>query len=409
MLFKPTCSFMEIKPFTEAEIQAFRAETTGTAGRIHLNNAGASLPPDIVVKTMADFLREEALLGGYEIEAKYRAQLDHTHTLIAQLIHAHPDEIALVENASAAWDIAFNGLNFQQGDEVIVSEMEYISNVLGLLNAQKLYGSVIKTIANDADGNFPLHALEAAITARTKLIAMTHIPSTAGNVLPAAAIGEVARKHDIVYLLDACQSAGQIPVDVQAIGCDMLAVTGRKYLRGPRGSGFLYVRKEMIDKLKLLFFDGRTVSSVNQQDFVVRADARRFEWYEKNPAVTLGLQKAVEYALNIGVERIWQRVQYLASLFRQRLSQLDGITVHDQGDELCGIVTFSVSGVPATEVRTKLAAKNINVHIGLAKSTLYYMNRKGLDGIVRASVHYYNTEEEIDLVCRELGTKYWPA
>jgi cysteine desulfurase/selenocysteine lyase len=401
MFVKPACSFMVATSFNEAEIQAFRAETTGTAERIHLNNAGASLPPDIVVNTMVDFLREEALYGGYETEARYRARLDHTHTLIAQLIHAHPDEIALVENASAAWDIAFNGLDFLQGDEVIISEMEYVSNVLGLLNAQKLYGIVIKMIPNDAEGNFPLSALEAAITVRTKLIAITHVPSTAGNILPAAAIGEVARKHNIVYLLDACQSVGQMPVDVQAIGCDMMAVTGRKYLRGPRGSGFLYVRRQMQDQLKLLFFDGRTVSSVNQQGFVVRADARRFEWYEKNPAVMLGLQKAVEYVLNIGVERIWQRIQYLAFLFRQRLGEL-GITVHDQGDELCGIVTFSVPGTPAAAIKTKLAAKNINVQIGFAKSTLYYMNRKGLDGIVRASVHYYNTEEEIELVCEEL-------
>jgi selenocysteine lyase/cysteine desulfurase len=395
---------MQTKPFSEAEIQAFRAETTGTSERIHLNNAGASLPPDIVVKTIVDYLQEEALCGGYEIEAKYRTRLDHTHNLIAQLIHAHPDEIALVENASAAWEIAFNGIDFHQGDEVIVSEMEYVSNVLGVLNAQKMYGIVIKMIPNDSDGNFPIHELENAITARTRLIAVTHVPSAAGNVLPAIAIGEVARKHNILYLLDACQSVGQMPVDVQAIGCDMLAVTGRKYLRGPRGSGFLYVRKQILDKLKVLFFDGRTVSSVNQQGFVVRPDARRFEWYEKNPAIVLGLQKAVEYVLNAGIERIWQRIQHLASLFRKRLQELDGVVVHDQGDELCGIVTFSVSGISSAEVRTKLAEKNMNVNIGLAKSTLYYMNRKGLDGIVRASVHYYNTEEELELVCQALRT-----
>ena len=393
---------MPVQPFSESDIQAFRAETSGTAERIHFNNAGASLPPDVVVKTMVDFLHEEAVYGGYETEAKYRKQLDHTHALIAQLINANADEIALVENASAAWEIAFNGLHFKPGDELIVSEMEYVSNVLALLNAQKLYGIVIKKIANDANGNFPLHELDAAITDNTKLIAITHVPSTAGNVLPAAAIGEIARKHNIVYLLDACQSAGQIPLDVQSIGCDMLAVTGRKYLRGPRGSGFLYVRKQMLEKLRVSFFDGRTVTSVNQQSFVVRPDARRFEWYEKNPAVILGLQKAVEYALNIGVDRIWQRVQSLASLFRQRLHEIDGVVVHDQGDVLCGIVTFSVTGVAAKELRATLAAKNINVHIGLAPSTLYYMNRKGLDGIVRASVHYYNTEAEIEIVCREL-------
>ncbi|OQP49776.1 aminotransferase V [Niastella yeongjuensis] len=393
---------MEVKPLSEAEIQAIRAETAGTAGRIHLNNAGASLPPDVVVKTMVDFLQEEAVHGGYETEAKYRAQLDHTHTLIAQLINASRDEIALTENASAAWDIAFNGLSFQPGDEVIVSEMEYVSNVLGLLNAQKQYGIVIKVIANDAAGMFPLHELEAAITNKTRLIAITHIASTAGNVLPVAAIGEVARKHHILFLLDACQSVGHVPVDVQAIGCDMLAVTGRKYLRGPRGSGFLYVRQSIQDKLQLNCFDGRTVTSVTQQDFVVRADARRFEWYEKNPALVLGLQKAVEYVLHIGIERVWQRIQMLADLLRQRLQAIEGVVIHDQGDVLCGIVTFSLTGIPVTEVKAKLATKNINVHIGLAPSTLYYMNRKELTGIVRASVHYYNTEEEIERVCQEL-------
>lgn len=145
---------MEIAPFTKEEIAAFRAGTTGTADRIHLNNAGASLPPDVVVNTMTNFLREEALYGGYEVEAKYRAQLDHTHTLIAQLINAHADEIALVENASAAWGIAFNGLHFEPGDEVITSEMEYVSNVLGLLNAQKSFGIVIKMIPNDEEEIF---------------------------------------------------------------------------------------------------------------------------------------------------------------------------------------------------------------------------------------------------------------
>lgn len=393
---------MQTHPFSESEIQAFRAETTGTADRIHLNNAGASLPPDVVVSTMVDFLHEEATYGGYETEAKYRKQLDYTHVLIAQLINANVDEIALVENASAAWEIAFNGLHFQPGDEVIVSEMEYVSNVLALLNAQKLYGIVIKKIASDAYGFFPLHELEMAITNKTKLIAITHVPSTAGNVLPAAAIGEIARKHNIVYLLDACQSAGQIPLDVQAIGCDMLAVTGRKYLRGPRGCGFLYVRKQMLERLSLSYFDGRTVTSINEQGFIVRPDARRFEWYEKNPAVILGLQKAVEYALNIGVERIWQRVEYLAAFFRQQMQEMLNIEIHDMGDVLCGIVTFSVVDLPAAEVREKLAAQNINVHIGKAPSTLYYMNRRGLDGIVRASVHYYNTEDEIKLVCKEL-------
>lgn len=392
------------KPFTEEEIQRFRNATKGATGCAHFNNAGASLPPDVVVNIMVDFMQEEALQGGYETEAKYSDQLDYTNNLVAQLIDAQPEEIALMENASAAWDMAFNGLHFEQGDEIITSELEYASNVLALLNAQKLYGITIKMIPNDAKGNFPLHAVEAAITPKTKLIAVTHVGSTAGNILPVAKIGQIARKHEIIYLIDAAQSVGQMPVDVEAIGCDLLIGTGRKFLRGPRGTGFLYVRSQIQDKIKLMFFDGRTVNSMNQQDYEVREDARRFQWHEKNPAVTLGLQKAVEYALQTGVDRIWLRVQYLSTLLRQKLREIDGITVHDQGDDLCGIVTFSVKDKQAAEVRAKLQAKKINVSIGFAKATLYYMNRKGLDGIIRASVHYYNTEAEIEKLCSELKT-----
>ena len=393
---------MAATPFTSAEVQAFRAATQGTAGRIHFNNAGSSLPPDIVVKAMVDFLQEEAIHGGHETEAKYRQQLDHTNTLIAKLINANPDEIALVENASAAWGIAFHGLDFSPGDEVITSEMEYASNVLGLLNAQKTHGIVIRVIHNDAQGNFPLDTLETAITAKTKLMAMTQIPSAGGNILPVADIGKVARKHNITYLLDACQAVGQMPVDVQAIGCDMIAATGRKFLRGPRGSGFLYVRREMLDKLNLRRLDGHSVTSMTQQGFTPRDGARRFEWYEKNRGVTMGLHKAIEYLIDADIERIWQRIQHLSAMLRQRLNEIDGIVVHDQGDNLCGIVTFSVSGMPATVVKDKLSEKKINVSIGGAKATLYYMNRKGLDGIIRASVHYYNTEEEINILCSEL-------
>jgi selenocysteine lyase/cysteine desulfurase len=281
--------------------------------------------------------------------------------------------------------------------------MEYASNVLGLVSAQ-LRGVKVIVINNDAQGNFPLHELEAAITSQTKLIVVTHVPSTAGNVLPAAAIGEIARKHHITYLLDAAQSIGQIPLDVKAIGCDIMVTTGRKFLRGPRGTAFLYVKKDIQDKLQLSQMDGRTVTEMSQQDYTVRNDAKRFEWHEKNHAVVLGFQKAIAYALDIGVDKIWQRTQYIAAYTRDALRNIAGVTVHDQGDELCGIVTFSVDGNTAAQVRTALAAHNINVTIGFAKSTLYYMNRKQLESVVRASVHYYNTEEEIDKLCEVISS-----
>jgi cysteine desulfurase/selenocysteine lyase len=329
--------------------------------------------------------------------------LGNTYTLIARLINAGVDEVAIVENASTAWQITFNGIDFKKGDEVITCEMEYVTNLIGLLNAKKTHGIEIKVIPNDARGNFSLAALEDAISPRTKLIAVTHIPSTAGGMIPVVEIGKIAKKHQILYLVDACQSAGQAPVDVKKIGCDMLAVTGRKYLRAPRGTGFLYVRKAVQDQLKLIFMDGFSAPNVSLDDFKPRDDARRFELYEKNRALTLGLGKAVEYALNVGVDRIWQRVQYLANLMRMQLAGIGGITVHDIGDEKCGIVTFSVNGIESPVIKSMLGAKNINVSVGKAISTLIYMDKNHLTSVVRASIHYYNTEEEISAMCDALS------
>ncbi len=391
---------------TNTEIEQFRAETKGTAERIHFNNAGSSLPPDVVIDTVIKYLQEEAVFGGYETEVKYSKQLDNVYALIAQLINADANEIAIVESASMGWWIAFNGVGLQKGDVIITCEMEYVTNILGFLHAKKELGVEVKIIPNDAGGNFCLQALEDAITPQTKLFAFTHIGSTAGNVMPAAEIGKIARKHNILYLLDACQSIGHLPVDIKEIGCDMLAVTGRKYLRAPRGTGFLYVRKEVQDSLKLMFMDGFSAPKVTNSDYVTRSDARRFELYERSRATTLGLGKAIEYLLNIGIEKIWQRVQYLAGIMRKQLAAIDGVQVHDIGDQKCGIVTFSVNGVNSYIVKNKLAEKSINVSVGKAHSTLFYMEKHNLASVVRASVHYYNTEHEIQVLCEVLKNIY---
>ncbi len=222
--------------------------------------------------------------------------------------------------------------------------------------------------------------------------------------MPVIEIGNIARKHNILYLVDASQSAGQIPLDVREIGCDLLVVTGRKYLRAPRGTGFLYVRKQVQDNLKLIFMDGFSAPTVSQSDFKPREDAKRFELYEKNRALTLGLAKAVEYTLNIGVDRMWQRIQFLAGIMREQLKDIDGITVHDTGDLQCGIVTFSVGNIDSFTIKNKLAEKHINVSIAKAISALFYMDKNHLSNIVRASIHCYNTEGEIKIMCDELAS-----
>ena len=387
---------------SQQQIEQLRAETGGVAAKIHFNNAGSSLPPNVVVDTVVDYLREEALIGGYEAEAKYSKQLQNTHALIARLINANIDEVAVVENASTGWALAFNGLDLKPGDEIITSEMEYITNVIGFINVQKLYGIKVIYIPNDERGNFSMPHFEAAINKKTKLIAITHIASTTGGMMPINQIGAIARRHNILYLVDACQSAGHTPIDVEAIQCDMLSVTGRKYLRAPRGTGFLYVRKQVQHRIRPFFIDGHSIQWINESDYKLRDDAQRFELYENNRAIILGLGKAIEYALNIGVDRIWQRIQHLAALTRSRLSAIEGVSVHDNGDQQCGIVTFTVKDIDSQRVKEYLDNNNINASVGLAKSTLIFMNRNHLASVVRASVHYYNTEEEIETFCTVL-------
>lgn len=387
----------------QQELASIRAATKGCAHLIHFNNAGASLPPDVVTDTVCAFLEEEALNGGYETEERNMARFENVYALIAQLINAGKDEVAIFENASAAWGTAFKGLRFEPGDEIITCEMEYVTNLIGLVQAQQTKGVKVHFISNDANGNFPLQALQDAITPRTKLIAITHIPSSGGSVLPIAEIGEIAAKHQVLYMVDACQTAGQFPIDVEKIRCDILSATGRKFLRAPRGTGFLYVRRSVQDKVSPLLVDFLATAEISLQGYVLRNDARRYELYEKNRGITLGLGKAVEYALELGVDRIWQRVQSLGALLRTELRKIPGVTVHDVGDELCGIVTFSVEGIESRDIKLQLAERHINVSVGVPQATLVYMEKRGLKSIVRASVHYYNSEEEVAVMCRELA------
>jgi cysteine desulfurase/selenocysteine lyase len=388
----------------EQKVLLLRGETKGCQKLIHFNNAGASLPPDIVTEAIIAYLNDEASYGGYETESKYAQELDKTYHLIARLLNASKDEIAIFENASSAWGTAFKGLDLKRGDEVITSEMEYASNLIGMINSIEKIGVKIIVIPNDKYGNFQLDQFETAITSKTKLIVITHISSSGGYIMPVIRIGEIAERNHILYLLDAAQSVGQIPLDVDVIKCDMLSATGRKFIRGPRGTGFLYVRRKVQNKISPLLMDLRGVSDITTSDYQLRTDARRYELYEKSRALTIGLGKAVEYALNIGIDRIWERVQYLADITRYEISKIHSVTVHDMGNEQCGIITFSVSGMDSSSVKDKLVGVGINVSVSFEKTTLLYMKKRKLQSVIRASVHYYNTHEEILTLCTALSS-----
>jgi cysteine desulfurase / selenocysteine lyase len=280
---------------------------------------------------------------------------------------------------------------------------EYARNFIAYLQVAHRTGAIIKVIPNDEYGAISTDALKDSIDNRVKLIALTHVPTNGGLVNPAEKAGEIARQAGVLYLLDACQSVGQMPIDVQRIGCDMLSATGRKFLRGPRGTGFLYVRREILERLEPPMLDLHAARWVERDRYEIREDARRFENWDSNCAGKIGLGTAVDYALQWGLETTWSRVFHLGAQLRERLAELPGVSVRDLGHEKCGIVTFTVEGKRPEEIRSALSEKRINVSVSPPQYTLLDMENRGLkDGVIRASVHYYNTDEEIDRFCRVL-------
>jgi len=384
-------------------IQRARQETPGCAHVLHFNNAGSSLMPQPVLDATIAHLQLEAQIGGYEAKERASDLIEHTYDAAARLIGCEPDEIAMIENATRAWDMAFYSIPFKKGDRILTSMAEYASNYISYLQIAQKTGAVVEPIPDDQHGQISLDALHNAIDDRVKLISVTHIPTSGGLVNPVAEIGKIARAAGILYLIDACQSVGQMPIDVRQIGCDMLSTTGRKYLRGPRGTGFLYVRRTMLEQLEPPFLDLHAATWVARDRYKVRSDARRFENWETNFAGKIGLGVAIDYAMQWGIDSIWRRIKALAYQLRIGLSPLPGVIVRDRGINQCGIITFTVEGIAPEEIKRQLAEQRINVSIAERSSTLLDMEARGLTTMVRASVHYYNTEQEVEQLCQQIA------
>jgi selenocysteine lyase/cysteine desulfurase len=385
------------------DLKRIRAETPGCEAVLHFNNAGASLPPQPVYQAVTDHLKLESRIGGYEAEAHAQEKLQRFYQAFARLLNCDPVEIAFIENATRAWDMVFYAIPFKPGDRILTARAEYASNYLAFLHVAKQKDLKIDVVPNDASGQISIDALEEMIDEDVKLIAITHVPTQGGLINPAEAVGQIARRHNILYLLDACQSVGQMPIDVRKIKCDMLSGTGRKYLRGPRGTGFLFIRRPLIELLEPPFIDLHAATWIDKDQFKIRNDARRFENWESYIAGRIGLATAVDYALEIGLEAIQERVQYLAALLRNRLSEFAGVVVRDLGRHRCGIVTFTKENESASALKQRLASHQINISVSPARYARLDLDSRGISELARASVHYFNTEAEIDRFCTKLS------
>ncbi|STY29290.1 selenocysteine lyase, PLP-dependent [Legionella wadsworthii] len=180
---------------------------------------------------------------------------EELYSAVARLIRCFPEEVAFLENATRAWDLAFYSIQFKPGDKILTCNSEYASNYLAFLHRAKHTGVVIDVIQDDKYGQLDISDLERKIDKRVKLIAITHIPTQGGLINPAQEVGKISKTYHILYLLDTTQSIGQLPINIQDIGCDFLCATGRKFLRGPRGTGFLYVRKAILDEIEPPFIN----------------------------------------------------------------------------------------------------------------------------------------------------------
>ena len=388
----------EAKPMT-INMDRVRRETPGCDNVLHFNNAGSALPPTPVIEAVRRHLDRESQIGGYEAADEAQEALEHSYAAIAAMLGCAADEIALVENATRGWDMAFYGLRFNAGDRILTGRSEYASNMIAFLQVVQRTGASVEVVPDDENGRIDVAALQRMIDDRVKLIALTHVPTNGGLVNPAASVGAVAKAAGIPYLLDACQSAGQMPLDVNALGCDMLSATGRKFLRAPRGTGFLYVRRQWIERIEPPFLDLHAASWTAPSSYVIRRDARRFENWESFVAGRLGLGVAVDYAMELGLQAIESRVQNLATLLRAQLAEIPGVTLHDRGTVKCGIVTFALEEETPTQTHRRLRASKINCSVSSAQYARLDMDHRGLTELVRASVHYYNTEEEIERFC----------
>ena len=378
------------------DLERIRADTPGVAHVAHLNNAGAALPPRQVLDAVVDHLRREAEIGGYEAARERSARWEHTYDALARLLNAHRDEIAVIENATRAWDMAFYAFRLSPSDRVLTGRAEYASNWIALKQVADRTGARIDVVPDDEHGQIDVAALERMLDADVRLVSLVHVPTQSGLVNPAADVGRITRAAGVPLLLDACQSAGQLPLDVEELGCDILSGTGRKFLRGPRGTGFLWVRGSLIEELEPPLLDMHAAEWLPDGRYRIRDDARRFENWETYYAGKIGLGVAVDYALEVGVDAIWERIGELAGRLRAALAELDGVTLLDRGEVLGATVVFDVAGVDPVTVRDRLAERGVNVSVMEAGSAQLDFGARGIASAVRSSVHYYNDDRDLE-------------
>ncbi|WP_019819396.1 aminotransferase class V-fold PLP-dependent enzyme [Saccharomonospora saliphila] len=386
---------------TQETVGELRADTAGCEGVVHFNNAGASLPPRSVVDRMVRHLHRESEIGGYEAADEVSGELDAVRGDLAALVGADREEIAITDSATRSWLSVFTAVPWTEGDRILTAAPEYSSNLIAMLDLARRRGVRVEQVPSTPGGEMDVEALRTLLDDDVRMVAVTHAPTNGGLVQPVERIGAVVAGSPALYLVDACQTAGQVPLDLHRIGADALSGTGRKYLRAPRGTGFLAVLRAVLDTLAPAHLD-LTSATLDGDRVRPRADAQRFELFERSVAAVLGLGEAVRYYRGVGLDWVHDYVTALAAHLRAELDRIPAVTVTDQGVHRSGIVTFRAETVTASTLASRLRERGINVTVSRPPSTPWDTRHPDLDDLVRASVHYYNTPGEVARLCSEV-------
>jgi selenocysteine lyase/cysteine desulfurase len=378
------------------DLETERALTPGCLDQVFLDSAGSSLAPQPVLDAVIGHLRRETEIGGYRAANERGADLDNLPVALGRLIGCRPDELALMDSATRAWNQLVTALPWSAGDRILIGGTEYASNAIALLQRARFDGCTVEVVPSDADGQIDLEALDSMIDDRVRLVSLVHVPTNSGRIAPVRDVVEVAHQAGALVLLDACQSVGQLAIDVEDLGVDALSATGRKWLRAPRGTGFLYVRTGVLEGLEPIAADLRGAVWTAPDQYELRSDAARFELWEADVAGRLGLKAAVDHLLELGSDDVEAAIRDRAATLRAGLAGVPGVTVRDAGPDLGGIVSFTLEGLDPASVRNALYDAGIIVSVSEASSTRLDMAARELAAVVRASPHYFVSPAQIE-------------
>ncbi|WP_097131494.1 aminotransferase class V-fold PLP-dependent enzyme [Pedobacter xixiisoli] len=382
------------------DINQIRKDTLGCADKIFLNSAGSSLMPKTVVEKTINYLKEEEQFGGYFIANQQTEQVNQFYVEVARMLNCRAENIAFANSNTDAYAKVLSSIPFKSGDCIITTDDDYISNHIAFISLKKRFNVEVYRTKNLANHEIDLEDLESLIKKhQPKLVAVTHIPTNSGLIQDVEAVGRLCKAHHILYLIDACQSVGQLVVDVQQIGCDFLTATGRKFLRGPRGTGFLYISDNALaQNLKPLFIDMKGANWTSFEDYQPTHTAKAFEFFEQSYAAMIGFTEAIRYANEIGLANIQNYNEQLSSELRKLLAENSSIKVLDQGNRLGSIVTFNHHKLALTELQNLLSNNQVYHSVSFKGSALIDFTKKNVDWAIRFSPHYFNTLEEIEKV-----------